>query len=97
MQKKYFYKIQHPFWFKKTLGKPRINRNSLNPILKWYLQKPYCRDFPGGPVVKNPPAIAGDFGMISGPETEIPHVPGQLSMQAVTTEVHILEPTLQQS
>ena len=97
MQKNIFIKFNTHFGLKKTLGKPRISRNSLNPILKWYLQKPYCRDFPGGPVVKNPPAIAGDFGMISGPETEIPHVPGQLSMQAVTTEVHILEPTLQQS
>ena len=24
-------------------------------------------DFPGGPVVKNPPANAGDTGLISGP------------------------------
>ena len=27
----------------------------------------YCiRDFPGGPVVKNPPANAGDTGLIPG-------------------------------
>ena len=25
-------------------------------------------DFPGGPVVKNPPATAGDMGLIHGPE-----------------------------
>ena len=25
------------------------------------------RDFPGGPVVKNPPAKAGDMGLIPGP------------------------------
>ena len=90
-------KFNTHFGFKKTLGKPRINRNSFNPIFKRYLQKPYRRDFPGGPVVKNPPAIAGDFRMISGPETKIPHAPGQLSMQAATTEAHTLEPMRQQS
>ena len=26
------------------------------------------KDFPGGPVVKNPPANAGDMGSIPGPE-----------------------------
>ena len=31
-------------------------------------------DFPGGPVVKNPPANAGDMGSISGPERF--HLPG---------------------
>ena len=31
-----------------------------NPIRKW-------RDFPGGAVVKNPPASAGDMGSIPGP------------------------------
>ena len=29
--------------------------------------KVYHRDFPGGTVVKNPPANAGDTGLISGP------------------------------
>ena len=28
----------------------------------------YVRDFPGGAVVKNPPANAGDVGSIPGPE-----------------------------
>ena len=31
-------------------------------------------DFPSGPVVKNPPANAGDTGSISGPGTEGSHV-----------------------
>ena len=31
------------------------------------LIKPHCRDFPGGAVVKNPPANAGDTGSIPGP------------------------------
>ena len=31
------------------------------------------RDFPGGPVVKNPPSNAGDSGLIPGWGTKIPH------------------------
>ena len=31
------------------------------------------RDFPGGPVVKNPPCNAGDAGLIPGGGTKIPH------------------------
>ena len=27
----------------------------------------HCRDFPGGALVKNPPANAGDTGLIPGP------------------------------
>ena len=32
----------------------------------------FFQDFPGGPVVKNPPANAGDTGSIPGPGTKIP-------------------------
>ena len=35
-------------------------------------------DFPGGPVVKNPPANAGNMGSIPGPGTKIPRALGQL-------------------
>ena len=38
------------------------------------------QDFPGGPVVKNPPPNAGDEGSIPGRGTKIPHVMGQLSL-----------------
>ena len=31
------------------------------------------RDFPGAPVVKNPPCIAGAVGLIPDHETKIPH------------------------
>ena len=41
-------------------------------------------DFPGGPVVKNPPSNAGNLGSIPGPETKISH--GQLSPCAATPE-----------
>ena len=34
------------------------------------------RDFPDGPVVKNPPSTAGDVGSIPGQQTKIPHVVG---------------------
>ena len=45
------------------------------------------RDFPGGPVVKNPPYNAGDVGLIPGQGTKIPHATGQLSPRATTTEL----------
>ena len=34
-------------------------------------------DFPGGPVVKNPPCNAGDMGSIPGQGTKILHATGQ--------------------
>ena len=43
-------------------------------------------DFPGGPVVKNPPSNAGNAGLIPGWGTKILHVTGQLSPCATTTE-----------
>ena len=52
----------------------------LNTVLGFY------RDFPGGPVVKNPPSNAGDAGLIPGRGIKIPHAVGQLSLRATTTE-----------
>ena len=34
------------------------------------------RDFPGGPVVKNPPSNAGGAGLIPGQGAKIPHASG---------------------
>ena len=34
------------------------------------------RDFPGGPVVENPPSNTGDIGLIPGWGTKIPHAMG---------------------
>ena len=48
--------------------------------------KVILRDFPGGPVVKNPPSKAGDAGSIPGRGTKIPRAVGQLSPHAATTE-----------
>ena len=52
------------------------------------LLKIQTRDFCGGPVVKNPPANAGDMGLIPDRETKIPPAKGQLSLWATTTEAH---------
>ena len=48
------------------------------------------RDFPGGPVVKNPPSNAGGAGSIPGQGTKIPHSVGQLNPRAKTTELAFL-------
>ena len=44
-------------------------------------------DFPGGPVVKNPPSNSGDAGPVPGQGTKIPHAVGQLSPCTTTTEL----------
>ena len=49
-----------------------------------YIKKS-AKGFPGGSVVKNPPAKAGDMGIIPG---HIPHTMEQLSPCATTTEAH---------
>ena len=53
------------------------------------------RDFPGGPVVKNLPANAGDIGSILDVGIKIPLGVEQLSPRAGTTEPsgHAREPT----
>ena len=54
-------------------------REELTPILLILFQKIAAGDFPGGAVVKNPPADGGDTG-------SIPHAAEQLSPCATTTE-----------
>ena len=49
------------------------------------IKKSTSRDFPGGTVVKNPPANAGDTGLSPG-LGKIPHATEQLSPCATTTE-----------
>ena len=43
-------------------------------------------DFPGSPMVKNPPSNAEDSGSIPGWGTKIPHTSGQLHWRTTTTE-----------
>ena len=45
-----------------------------------------CRDFSGGPVVKNLPCNARDAGSILGQGTRIPHTTEKLNPCATTTE-----------
>ena len=58
-----------------------------------------ARDFPGGPVVKNPPCNAGDTGLIPGPgrshmlQSNYAQEPQLLSSRAITTEA--CEPRVQ--
>ena len=54
--------------------------------LAQWLKDHHFRDYPGGPVVKNPPSSAGDMGSIPGQGTKIPHVEEQLSPEATTRE-----------
>ena len=44
-------------------------------------------DFPGGPLVKNPPSNAGDEVLILGLGTKIPDATEQLIPHASTTEL----------
>ena len=52
----------------------------------WMGRQDQARDFPGGPVVKNPPSKARDAGSIPGRGTKIPQTAGQLSPRASTRE-----------
>ena len=58
--------------------------------MKWdkvcQLKKSSTEDFPGGPVVKDPPSDAGNAGSIPGRGTKIPYAVGQLSPCPATTE-----------
>ena len=44
------------------------------------------RDFPGGAMVRNLPANAGDMGSIPGQGTKTPHASGQLNPRTAATE-----------
>ena len=52
------------------------------PALLFFLKIALAQDFPGGPVVKNPPSNAGDASSSPGLGTKIPHAAGQLSPRA---------------
>ena len=54
--------------------------------------KQNSNDFPGDPVVKNPPSNVGDSGSILVWGTKIPLASGQLSLHATTTEPTTAQP-----
>ena len=57
-------------------------------LIKIFFKNLKYRNFPGGPVVKNPPSNAGDVGSIPGQGTKIPHASGQLSPHALEPACH---------
>ena len=59
---------------------------SVIPQRKYKPSEVNSRDFPGGAVVKNPPANAGDTSSSPGPG-RFPHAVEQLSPCATTTEL----------
>ena len=48
-----------------------------------------CGAFPGGSVVKNPPANAGDTDSTPGWRTKIPHALEQLGLRVATIEASL--------
>ena len=46
-----------------------------------FVSKKILGDFPGDPVVKNPPSHTGDAGLIPGQVTKILHASGQLNLR----------------
>ena len=42
--------------------------------IEYYSAPKQQQDFPGSPVVKNPPSNVGDVGSVPGQGTKIPHV-----------------------
>ena len=63
-----------------------------------HINKLKNKDFPGGTVVKNPPANAGDMGSISSsgrshmPRSNKPHVPQLLSLRSRARMPQLLKP-----
>ena len=51
-----------------------------------FILKDQILGFPGGAVVENLPANAGNVGSIPSWRTKIPHAAGQLSPRTTTTE-----------
>ena len=76
-----------PVIFKK---KKKVREISLLDFKTYYIatviKTRWSWDFPGGPVVKNPPSKAGNTGSIPARGTKIPHATGQLSTSAVTKD-----------
>ena len=56
-----------------------INNKVLLYSTRNYIQRSVTRDFPGDPVVKNPPCNAKRMGSILHWRTKIPHAVRQLS------------------
>ena len=62
-----------------------INWETGIDIYQYYIKN---KDFPGGPVVKNPPYKARDVGSILDRVAKIPHAKEQLSFPTTTLSPH---------
>lgn len=51
----------------------------------------HSRDFPGGPMFKNPPSNVRDSSSIPSWETKAHHAPEQLNVRATTREAYVLK------
>ena len=60
-------------------GLLRFYRNKGHSRLLMAISKTLCRDFPGGPEVKNPPCNGRDVGLIPGWGIKIPQASEQPS------------------
>ena len=67
-------------WREEVFREPGINMCTLL-YLKWI-----TGNFPGSPVVKNPPSNSGDVSQIPGQGTKISHATGQQRHHAATAE-----------
>ena len=68
------------------MAKQQVLKYGMNDHRVFLLKNNLGRDFPGGPVVKNPPCNARDTGLILGQGSKILHSLGQRSLQTETTE-----------
>ena len=60
------------------VGEEQIQHNVEHVSAHWEgLTRNQYQDFPGGPVVKNPPCIVGNLGSIPGQGTKISHAKEQ--------------------
>ena len=73
------YEPQFPLLLKKKV--PTLGRGPREGCCAMNQRKVLNRDFPGGPVIRNPPCNAGNTGLIPGQRTRIPHA-------AETSPVH---------
>ena len=61
-----------------------MEKNAETKTICDFYSKKSSRDFPGGPVVINPPSKTGDMDLIPGCRIKVPHAAGQLSQRAIT-------------
>ena len=77
-------RLSYEFWENDTASE--MHKYKIASERKLTSLKYKIGDFPGGPVVGNPPSNAGHADSIPGQRTKIPHASGWLSLHTATTE-----------